>query len=85
MNNAAENQFESSTDGKVSVLEYRLEPGRIVFVHTEVPEEIEGRGIGSRLAREGLEYARANKLKVVAQCPFIADYVKAHQEYADLI
>jgi predicted GNAT family acetyltransferase len=53
--------------------------------HTEVPKELEGRGIGSALVRGLLEIARAQGLKVQAVCPFVKAYLDRHPEYADLL
>lgn len=83
-NNTAESRFELDVEGHVAMAHYELAPGRITFTHTEVPDALAGRGIGSRLAKGALEIARADKLKVVAQCPFIAGYIGKHPEYQDL-
>jgi predicted GNAT family acetyltransferase len=64
---------------------YRLRPGRITFVHTEVEPESEGRGIGSLLARAVLDDARARGLSVIPICPFISSWIKRHPAYADLV
>jgi hypothetical protein len=84
-NNAAASQFELSMDGKIAVLQYKMRPGRIVLLHTEVPEELEGHGIGGQLARAGLEYAREHGLQAAPLCPFVAAYIKRHPEYVDLV
>lgn len=78
-------RFELEQDGLLAVLEYQLEPGRIVFTHTGVPPALEGRGLGSRLARAGLDYAHAQGLKVVPFCSFIAGYIRKHPEYEQLL
>ena len=57
----------------------------ITFIHTEVPETLGGRGIGSQLIKGALDQVRAAGLKVVAQCPFVKAYIGKHQEYADLL
>jgi predicted GNAT family acetyltransferase len=84
-NNEASSQFEAVVDGKLAVLEYRLRPDAIVFTHAEVPAEQEGQGLGSALARFGLEYAQGKGLKVIPLCPFVAAYIQRHQEYLDLV
>ena len=48
-------------------------------------EEAEGQGIGGTLARAALDFARAEKLKVVPMCQFIAAFIKRHHEYRDLV
>jgi hypothetical protein len=84
-NNRAASRFELVVDGKLAKAEYKLRPGAILFTHTEVPPELEGRGIGSQLARAALDAARAEGLGVVPLCPFIASYIKRHPEYQDLV
>jgi uncharacterized protein len=84
-NNVAENRFELDADGHTALAYYRVEPGVITFVHTEVPQELSGRGIGSRLVRGALELVRAQGLKVVPTCPFVSAYMGKHPEFNDLL
>ncbi|WP_342360408.1 GNAT family N-acetyltransferase [Terrarubrum flagellatum] len=84
-NNESANRFELDVDGHVAFAEYKLAPGVITFTHTVVPKELGGRGVGSMLARGALDQVRASGLKVVAQCPFIAAFIKKNDEYADLL
>jgi predicted GNAT family acetyltransferase len=83
--NDTASRFELTLDGKTAILTYKLKPGQIVFTHTEVPKELEGGGVGGKLARAGLEFARERGLQAVPLCPFIAAYIKRHQEYLDLV
>jgi uncharacterized protein len=78
-------RFQLELEGQLAVLEYLLEPGRIVFTHTGVPPALEGRGLGSRLARAGLEYAREQRLRVLSACSFMDHYLEKHPEYQDLL
>ena len=85
VNNQAENRFEESMDGQTALLQYLLSGDQITFLHTEVPPEFEGRGVGGELVRTGLEYARSHALKIVPVCSFVAGYLKRHPEYIDLV
>jgi hypothetical protein len=78
-------RFRIELDGRSAVLTYRPQGATIVFVHTEVPAAMEGKGIGGQLAKAGLEYARENQLKVVPRCPFVASYLRRHPEYEDVV
>lgn len=82
-NNTAKKRFELDADGHIAAAYYELSPGVITFTHTEVPKELEGHGIGSKLVRGALEAVRAQGLKIVAKCPFVAAYMKKHPEFED--
>jgi predicted GNAT family acetyltransferase len=84
-NNEASGRYELEVDGHLAIAEYRLRPGRITFTHTEVPEAIGGRGVGTRLVKAALADARAQGLKVVPVCPFVKRYIDAHPEEQDLL
>ncbi len=85
LNNPAQSRFELIADGGTAAAYYDLSPGVITFTHTEVPRALEGRGIGSQLARGALEAVRAQGLKVVAECPFIRGYIERHPEFQNLL
>ena len=57
--------------------------GTITILHTEVPKELGGRGIGTALAHGMLELIRAEGLKVKPLCPFVNAQRKKHPEWAD--
>lgn len=83
--NAARSRFELDVDGHIAFSEYARDGDTITFKHTEVPEQLAGRGIGSQLVRGALDLVRAEGRKVVARCPFVAGYIGKHPEYADLL
>jgi predicted GNAT family acetyltransferase len=66
----------------VGFVEYRRIGGRIVFIHTKVPPEFEGRGIASALARHILDKAREDGTRVTIKCPYLLAFVERHPEYA---
>lgn len=78
-------RFEIELEGEFAYIEYRWYKGDIAFMHTVVPEAMQGKGIASLMAKEALEYAKREKLKIMLYCPFVAKYVKEHTEYASLI
>jgi predicted GNAT family acetyltransferase len=84
-NNTALDRFELEVDGQLAVAYYRMTPGVITFVHTEVPQALSGRGIATKLIRGALEMVRAQGLKVVPQCPFVSAFMGKHPEYNDLL
>jgi hypothetical protein len=85
INNPHEHRFETSVDGHLAYVEYRLSDGVITLTHTEVAPALEGKGIAGKVAAYALDYARDHQLKVVPSCPYIASYIKRHPEYEPLI
>lgn len=78
-------RFVLEEEGAVGFLAYIRQDDVIVFTHTIVPPALEGRGVGSRIVRAGLDFARDEKLKVVPQCSFVRGYIERHEEYRDLV
>jgi len=84
-NNEEGQRFEAQVDGLRALLTYRRFPDRIVFNHIEVPPPLESKGLAAKLARTGLDFARANHLRVVPPCPYVAAFIRKHAEYHDLV
>ncbi len=82
--NRGESRFELEQDGAIAFAAYRRQGDTIVFTHTIVPGELRGSGIGSRLIAGGLAAVRAEGLKVVPECSFVAAYLERHPDAADL-
>jgi uncharacterized protein len=85
VNNPAKHRYELAVDGHIAATYYEIAGGVITFVHTEVPPELGGKGVGSRLIKGALDQVRTEGLKVIAQCPFVKAYIEKHPEYADLL
>ncbi|WP_157976297.1 GNAT family N-acetyltransferase [Lewinella sp. IMCC34191] len=85
VNNQEKNRFEITHGSQLSKLEYRMKDGDLIdLVHTEVPEDLSGQGIGGNLVKTALQYARDNDLKAIPSCPFVASYVERHPEWEDV-
>jgi predicted GNAT family acetyltransferase len=83
--NTERQRYEFDVDGATAIAVYRPSPGVLAFTHTEVPAALRGQGIGSRMLRAVLTDVRAQGLKVVPRCPFVADYIERNPEFADLL
>lgn len=85
-NNTAQRRYEAAIGGQLAgYCEYNLLREAIMFTHTEVLTEHEGKGVGSALARHVLDEAREKGLHVIPVCPFIAGYIRKHRDYVDLV
>lgn len=80
--NPAQSRFELDTDGHVAELVYHRNGRRLVIIHTDVPVELEGRGIGGRLVTAAIDRAAREGLTVVPLCPFARSWLERHADEA---
>ncbi len=85
VNNEDANRFEMKVDGCLALIDYGVEGCVMTLFHTKVPKELEGRGLGGKIVKFALEYAKGSGLKVVPQCPFVRSYIDRHEEYQELV
>lgn len=79
-------RYVMTVDGAIAgVAVYALDGDRITFIHTQVKRAFGGLGLGSRLAKYALDDARRRGLRVVAECPFVARFIREHPAYQDLL
>ncbi|GAA1833968.1 GNAT family N-acetyltransferase [Pseudonocardia ailaonensis] len=79
-------RFEIHVDGKLAgFAQYKVEPGVITFIHTEIDAAYEGQGLGGTLARHALDAVRKRGLAVHPQCPFIRAWIAKHPDYLDVV
>lgn len=80
-NNLELKRFEISVEGVTCFIAYELFERGIAFISEQVPQEVQGKGIGSQLAKFVLDYALEQKLIINPQCSFVKWYVDTHPEY----
>ena len=83
--NPAKHRFEATVDGQTAFIDYKLRPGVMKVLHTEVPKELEGRGIAGAMTRYALEHIAAQHLELIPLCPYMRAYLKKHPEYQRLV
>jgi uncharacterized protein len=80
--NQAESRFEIRAGGHLGELSYHRNGNRLALIHTEVPEELEGQGIGGRLVTAAIDRAAREGLTIVPYCPFARRWLQRHPEVA---
>ncbi len=86
VHNEQRTRFEIALNGKLAVTEYRrTDKQTLEFHHTLVPPELRGQGLAAQVVKAGLDYARANNLRVVPTCSYVASYIERHPQYQDLL
>jgi uncharacterized protein len=83
--NQAGSRFELRADGQLAELMYRRNGKRLVLIHTEVPVELEGQGIGGRLVRAAIDRAERDGMTVVPLCPFARGWLQRHPGVASRV
>lgn len=79
-------RYEASIDGKLAgYCEYNVLSNAIMFTHTEVLPDYEGKGVGSAIARHVLDKARTQGQPVIPVCQFIAGWIRKHPDYVDIV
>jgi len=83
---AARSRYELWLQGRlVGVADYRREGEVVSFTHTEVEQELRGRGLAAQLVEFALSSVRAEGLKALPQCWYVRDHIAAHPEHLDLV
>jgi hypothetical protein len=80
VDNRDDGRFELTVGGHVGELVYRVNGDRLVLIHTEVPEELAGHGVGGRLVRASLDRAAREGLTIVPLCPFARRWLGDHPD-----
>lgn len=85
INNTDRKRFELQIEDKTAFIEYIRTTDKLFLTHTEVPKELEGQGIGSKMVVHAFNFIKADNLKLVPLCPFVAAYLKRHPEWKNIL
>lgn len=84
-NNTQWHRFELPVENEMAVVQYTREGDVFLLMHTEVPEQLEGKGIASTLVQKTMEYLDAHHFKMRPYCPYIHTFLKRHPEWDRLV
>jgi len=83
--NSDKNQFEMVIDGVTARIEFQQMDEKMALTHTEVPRELEGRGVATAIIEKTLVYLEENGLKLIPLCPFVIAYLEKHPEWKRIL
>lgn len=63
-------------------LAYDIDDNHLELIHTYVPPEHEGKGLGGALVTFAVEHAIEHDLTIIPSCPFAADWLRRHPDVA---
>jgi predicted GNAT family acetyltransferase len=80
VDNPERHRFELEIDGHIAELTYRADDERLVLVHTGVPDELGGRGLGGLLVKAAVARAKADGLTIVPECSYARSWLEKHPD-----
>lgn len=84
--NKEKKRFELKEGDHLAKLTYKVyEPSVWILTHTLVPDALKGKGIGSELVKQVLQYCSDNHIRVIPECSFVVAYIKRHPEWEKLL
>lgn len=86
VHNESQRRYELFEDDELaSFAEYRTSGDRLAFYHTLTEPKFRRRGLAAEVVQWALEDVRKRRLRIEAECWFVADFVDDHPEYRDLV
>lgn len=86
IHNEAAHRFEMHIHGHVPFIEYsRASHDLLIIAHTEVPTQLEGKGIGKMMVEKMLNFVEEHGWKIIPLCPFTSTYIKRHPEWMRIV
>jgi predicted GNAT family acetyltransferase len=73
-------RFEIRIGDMLAVAENVRGVDELVLTRTFVPPALRGRGLAETLVRAALDFARAERLRVIPACSYVAAFVDRHPE-----
>ncbi|MBQ0148503.1 MAG: N-acetyltransferase [Flavobacteriaceae bacterium] len=83
--NSDKSRFELEIDGYIAFIDYKQKDQLIKLIHTEVPEELGGRGVAATLVEKTLVYLENNNFTLYPYCPYVYAYIKKHPDWKRIV
>ncbi len=73
-------------DGKrLAEMTYTVAGSRVIIDHTQVDYSLRGKGIGAKLVRAAVEWARQENVKLMPLCPYAKSVFDKTPDYSDVL
>ncbi|MCC5927786.1 MAG: N-acetyltransferase [Cyclobacteriaceae bacterium] len=86
-NNSSKGVFYiSGTDDNLAEMTYSKAGEQLIIIdHTEVSDELRGKGAGKQLVMAAVLYARENGIKILPLCPFAKSVFEKQPDIQDVL
>lgn len=78
-------QFTMEVDGQKATVDYKLKHDKMYLVHSEVPFNIRGQGIGKVLVEKTFEKLTEEGYKAVAVCGYVKSVAQNSEKWKSII
>lgn len=58
---------------------------KFIIDHTEVDPDFKGEGVGKKMVKAAVDFAKENKLKVIPLCPFAKKIIEKNPEFQEVL
>ncbi|MDY7102008.1 MAG: GNAT family N-acetyltransferase [Actinomycetota bacterium] len=83
--NSERSRWELHEEGNlVGIADYVVRDDVVVITHTEIHPSRRGKGLAEHLVRHALDDVRAAGRRVEPRCWYVAEFLDANDDYADL-
>jgi uncharacterized protein len=83
---AQHQRFEVRLPGGIAYLAYAPAGDKVLDMYsTYVPGSERGKGVATALVEAALGHARVEGLRVIPSCWYVAQWIRRHPRYADLV
>ncbi len=79
------NRFTMDINGEIAKVDYSLRDGKMYLVHSEVPYNLRGKGIGKVLVEKTFEKLTEEGYKAVAVCSYIRAVARRSEKWNSII
>lgn len=85
VDNQAIHNYEIVVDSFRAFIDYHKKDDKVYLVHTEVPAELEGKGVAAALVEKVFKAIETKGLKLVPLCKYVQFYLKKHPEWQRIV
>ncbi|MCD6041433.1 MAG: N-acetyltransferase [Burkholderiales bacterium] len=73
-------------DGKrLAEMTYTVAGSRVIIDHTRVDDSLRGKGIGGKLVRAAVDWARKENVRLLPLCPYAKSVFDKTPDYSDVL
>jgi uncharacterized protein len=83
--NEAEQSFELIVEGTRAFIDFKKKANIISLIHTEVPEDIRGKGVAGSMVEKTFNYLEERGMRLVPTCSYVRYYLSRYPEWNRLL